>query len=119
MKDFRNLKVWEKAHNLTLEIYLVTKEFPKSELYALTSQIRRAAVSIPTNISEGCGRSNGKDFARFLQIAMGSSSELEYLVFLSKELGLIKKSTFTELDSKIIEIKKMLTSLMKKLRAET
>ena len=119
MKDFRNLKVWEKAHNLTLDIYLETKDFPKSELYALTSQIRRAAVSIPTNISEGCGRSNGKDFARFLQIAMGSSSELEYLVFLSKELELIEKTTFTKLNLKIIEIKKMLTSLMKKLRAET
>jgi len=66
MKDFRNLKVWEKTHNLTLDVYMATKEFPKSELYGLTSQIRRAAVSIPTNISESCGRSSGKDFARFI-----------------------------------------------------
>ena len=119
MKDFRILKVWEKAHRLTLNIYEKTKDYPKNELYGLTSQIRRAAISIPTNISEGCGRSNGKDFARFLQIAMGSASELEYLVFLSKELELIEKTTFTDLNLKIIEIKKMLTSLMKKLRAES
>jgi four helix bundle protein len=118
MKDFRNLKVWEKAHSLTLDIYLKTKEFPRSEMFALTSQIRRAATSIPTNISEGCGRSNGKDFARFLQIAMGSASELVYLVFLSKVLEFIEEVTFTDLIMKITEIKKMLTSLMKKVRAE-
>ena len=118
MKDFRNLKVWEKSHSLVLQIYNITKVFPKVELYGLTSQIRRAAVSIPTNISEGCGRSNGKDFARFMQIAMGSASELEYLIFLSCELKLIEKPVFPELNLKIIEIKKMLTSLMKKLRAE-
>ena len=118
MKDFRNLKVWEKSHNLVLEVYNLTKDFPKIELYGLTSQIRRAAVSIPTNISEGCGRSNGKDFARFLQIAMGSASELEYLIFLSSELKFIQGHNISELNTNIIEIKKMLTSLMKKLRAE-
>lgn len=87
-------------------------------MYGLTSQIRRAAVSIPTNISEGCGRSNGKDFARFLQIAMGSASELEYLIFLSSELKLIKTAAFEELNLKIVGIKKMLTSLIQKLRAD-
>ena len=118
MKDFRNLKVWEKSHKLVLSIYELTNYFPKSELYGLTSQIRRAAVSIPTNISEGCGKYGGKDFARFLQISMGSASELEYLIFLSNELKLIDTSNFTELNSNIVEIKKMLTSLIKKLRAE-
>lgn len=118
MKNFRDLKVWEKSHKLALEIYKITKMFPKAELYGLTSQIRRAAVSIPTNISEGCGRSNGKDFARFLQISMGSASELEYLIFLSNELEVIDNSLFTELTLKIVEIKKMLSSLMQKLRAD-
>lgn len=87
-------------------------------MYGLTSQIRRAAVSIPTNISEGCGKYSRKDFARFLQISMGSASELEYLIFLSNELELIESSSFTELNSNIVEIKKMLTSLIKKLRAK-
>lgn len=118
MKDFRNLKVWEKSHKLVLNIYELTNDFPKSELYGLTSQIRRAAVSIPTNISEGCGKYSGNDFARFLQISMGSASELEYLILLSNELKLIDISVFTELNLNIVEIKKMLTSLMKKLRAE-
>jgi len=77
MKDFRNLKAWEKAHQLTLKIYKVTEEFPREELYGLTSQIRRACVSIPTNIAEGCVRSSDADFSRFLYIALGSTSELE------------------------------------------
>lgn len=70
MKDFRQLKVWEKSHHLALEVYRVTTTFPKEELYGITSQLRRASVSIPTNIAEGCGRSTNADFARFLQIAM-------------------------------------------------
>lgn len=76
MKDFRSLKVWEKAHLLTLKIYKVTEKFPREELYGLTSQIRRACVSIPTNIAEGCVRSSDADFSRFLYIALGSTSEL-------------------------------------------
>ena len=90
MKDFRNLKVWEKAHLLTLKIYKVTEEFPREELYGLTSQIRRACVSIPTNIAEGCVRSSDADFSRFLYIALGSTSELEYLILLSMDLKFIK-----------------------------
>jgi len=77
MRNFRELKVWEKAHLLTLKIYKVTERYPKEELYGLTSQIRRACVSIPTNIAEGCVRSSNADFARFLYIALGSTSELE------------------------------------------
>ena len=80
MKDFRKLKVWEKAHQLTLKIYKVTEKYPREELYGLISQIRRAAVSIPTNISEGCVGSSDADFARFLYITLGSTSELEYLI---------------------------------------
>jgi len=103
---------------LALNIYEATNNFPRDEMYGLTSQIRRAAVSIPTNISEGCGKYSGKDFARYLQISMGSASELEYLIFLSNELKLIESSRFTELNSNIVEIKKMLASLIKKLKAK-
>ena len=90
MRDFRELKVWEKAHLLTLKIYKVTKGYPKEELYGLTSQLRRACVSIPTNIAEGCVRSSDADFARFLYIALGSTSELEYLIVLSNDLKFIE-----------------------------
>ena len=85
MKDFRKQKVWGKAHDLALKVYRVTEAFPKTELFGLTSQIRRAGVSIPANIAEGCGRDTDADFARFLQIAMGSASELEYHLLLAHE----------------------------------
>ena len=75
MRDFRNLQVWKKSHNLTLDVYKSTSQFPRTEIYGLTSQIRRACSSIPTNIAEGCGRKSPADFARFLQIALGSASE--------------------------------------------
>ena len=80
MKSFKNLKVWEKSHTLVLAIYNVTANFPKEEMYNLTSQIRRAAVSIPGNIAEGCGRGGDGEMKRFLQISMGFASELEYFL---------------------------------------
>ena len=89
MKDFRQLKVWEKSHQLALAIYKSTKEFPKEEVYGLTSQIRHASMSIPTNIAEGCGRNTDKEFARFLQIAMGSASEAEYQLILARDLNFL------------------------------
>jgi len=117
MKDFRKLNVWEKAHQLTLKIYNVTEEFPREELYGLISQIRRAAVSIPTNIAEGSVRSSDADFARFLHIALGSTSELEYLILLSKDLKFIQSEVQEELNAEINEIKKMLITFIKKLKA--
>ncbi len=117
MKDFRKLKVWEKAHLLTLKIYKITEVFPREELYGLTSQIRRASVSIPTNIAEGCVRSSDADFARFLYIALGSTSELEYLILLSKDLKIIKNELYIESDNEINEVKKMLISLIQTLKA--
>jgi len=87
MKDFRELKVWEKAHQFTLVVYQATTAFPKEELFGLTSQMRRSAASIPTNIAEGCGRGSDDDFRRFLQIAMGSASELKYQLLLAHDLG--------------------------------
>ena len=118
MKDFRQLKVWEKAHQLALAIYKVTKEFPKEELYGLTSQIRRSSMSIPTNIAEGCGRYTNADFARFLQIAMGSASETEYQLILAHDLGFLPNDSYEILHTDVEEVKRMLASLLKTIRAD-
>ena len=118
MKDFRSLNVWHKAHELTLEIYKATKRFPKEELYGLTSQIRRASSSIPANIAEGCGKSSNPDFARFLQIAFGSANEVEYHLLLAKDLEILDGETYSRLESKLIEVKRMLASLIGKVRNE-
>ncbi len=119
MKDFRQLKVWEKSHQLALAVYKATKEFPKEELYGLTSQVRRASMSIPTNIAEGCGRNTDAEFARFLQIAMGSASETEYQLLLSYDLGFLNQEQYDKLNIDISEVKRMLASLLKTLRAES
>jgi four helix bundle protein len=118
MRDFRDLKVWEKAHHLTLAVYEATATFPRDELYGLTSQIRRSCVSIPANIAEGCGRDGDVELARFLQMAMGSASELEYHLLLARDLDLLKASDYDRLRSETIEVKRMLTSFIQKLRAE-
>jgi four helix bundle protein len=115
MKDFRSLRVWEKSHSISLEIYKLTAGFPKEEQFNLTSQIRRAISSVPTNLAEGCGRGSDKDFKRFVQIAMGSASESEYLILLSKDLNYISDKEFDKLILEIQEIKKMLSSLISKL----
>lgn len=94
MKDFRDVKVWQKAHELALEVYKATAVFRREELYGLTSQIRRSCISIPANIAEGCGRSGDAELARFFQIAMGSASELEYHCLLARDLGFLTTSTY-------------------------
>jgi four helix bundle protein len=119
MKDFRHLEVWTKGRQTVSEVYKMTCSFPKEEMFGLTSQIRRAAVSIPSNIAEGCGRGSDAELARFLQIAMGSSSELEYQILLAKDLGYLNDESYNNLSDKTIEVKKMLTSLIKKLNAES
>ncbi len=116
MKDFRILTVWEKSHRLTLEIYKTTTVFPKDELYGLTSQLRRATSSIPTNIAEGCGRGSDPDFKRFLQIAFGSASETEYLLMLATDLNYLDSLKAKSLGNGIEEIKKMLSSLISKIK---
>ena len=118
MRDFRELKVWERSHRLTLTIYKVTNTFPQSELYGLTSQIRRASSSIPANIAEGCGRGSEAEFARFLQIALGSASELEYHLLLSRDLNLLSPSEYESRAGETIEIKRMLTVFIRQLRAD-
>jgi len=115
MRDFRKQQVWEKAHHLTLEVYKATKKFPKEELYGLTSQMRRSSASIAANIAEGCGRDSSAEFARFLRIAAGSASETEYHLLLSKDLGMLPISDYDPLVTEVIEIKRMLTSFIKKL----
>lgn len=116
MSNFRELKVWGKAHYLTLRIYECSKLFPKEELYGLTSQIRRAASSIPANIAEGCGRNGDTEFARFLQIALGSATEVEYHLILAKDLNYLNAEIHKTLENDLIEIKKMLVVFIQKLR---
>lgn len=119
MRNFRNLSVWEKSHLLTLAIYKSTSSYPKEELYGLTSQMRRSASSIPSNIAEGCGRNSQPQFASFLNIAFGSASELEYQIILSKDLELINNKTFKEQSKSVTEIKRMLSSLLKKVNSDS
>lgn len=119
MKNFMDLQIWHRSHQLTLEIYKLTQTFAKSELYGLTSQMRRSASSVPTNIAEGCGRSTDGDFARFLDHSMGSASELEYQLILSHDLGYIPTSSFETASSELVEIKKMLNAFLQRLRANT
>lgn len=118
MKNFRELKVWEKAHQLSLAVYKVTAKFPRDELYGLTSQTRRSCISIPANIAEGCGRSGDVELARFFQIAMGSASELEYHFLLARDLELLSGSDYERLAGEITEVKRMLASFIQKLRAD-
>jgi four helix bundle protein len=116
MRDFRNLQVWNKAHSLTLDVYKATGSFPKEELYCLTSQIRRASASIPTNIAEGCGRSGDAELARFMTISMGSASEVEYQLLLAHDLGYLSQDTYSDLHEKLTEVKRMLTGFIKTLK---
>ena len=116
MQDFKKLQVWQKSHDLTLRMYELTSRFPREEMYGLTNQIRRACASIPTNIAEGCGRGSSADFARFLHIAMGSANETEYLILLARDLKYLDTNLFVELMDTIIEVRKMLTSFLRRLK---
>jgi four helix bundle protein len=119
MQDFRQLKVWEKSHDLTLAVYRATAEFPTEEKYGLTGQIRRSCSSIPTNIAEGCGRGSDPEFGRFLQIAMGSASELEYQLLLARDLSLLPVARYEGLHGSVTEVKRMLATFILKLRADS
>lgn len=116
MQDFQNLEVWRIAHLVTLEIYKSTQTFPTNEQYGLTSQLRRAAASIGANLAEGCCRGSDKDFARFIQIAMGSASELIYHLILARDLSYLDANQFSRLETETQRVKKMLASLLRKLR---
>lgn len=117
MKNFRDLKVWEKAHELVKRVYQATGQFPAEEKFGLTAQLRRAAVSIPANIAEGCGRGSDRDLGRYLQMSLGSASELEYELLLAHELGMLEGNVHEELSERTTEVKRMLASLVKKLES--
>ncbi len=118
MKDFRDLIVWDKAHRLTLASYRATASFPRSEMFGLTSQIRRCSESIGANIAEGCGKRGNAEFARFLNIAAGSASELEYHFLVARDLGFLKPSDYDSLDHNVVEVKRMLAALIHKVQNE-
>jgi four helix bundle protein len=118
-KDFRKLKVWQRSHQLVLDLYRITILFPRTESYELTTQIRRAGVSIPSNIAEGCGRSSDTELARFCDIAGGSASELEYQLLLTRDLKLMQSDDYEQLVQQTTEIKRMLTVFVRRLRAES
>lgn len=119
MRDFRKRRVWHSAHELTLVIYRATRNFPKEELYGLTSQLRRAAPSIGANIAEGCGRGGWLEFARFLRVAIGSASEVEYHLLLSFDLKLIEPDVHRRLHTLVTPVKRMIACLLRKLMAES
>lgn len=115
MRDFKTLKEWLKAHHFSLHVYQATRRFPKYERFGLTVQLRRSAVSIPSNIAEGCGRIGEKEFARFLGIALGSASEAEYQLLLSHDLKYLQTKHYQYLACLIDEVKRMLISLVGKI----
>ena len=117
MKDFRELMVWHKAHQLALAVYAATIGFPREEVYGLTAQIRRAAVSVPANLAEGCGRNGEAEIARFCSIAAGSTSEVEYHLLLSKDLHYLPDDAYEELAAQAAEVKRMLNALIKTLKS--
>ena len=116
MQSFRTLRVWEKSHRLTLDIYASSKAFPRDEMYGLTSQMRRASASVGMNIAEGCCRKGNVEMGRFLQIAMGSASEVEYQLLLAHDLNYLENPQYEKLAAQAVEVKRMLSSLMQKVK---
>lgn len=116
MVDYRNYKVWQLSHQLVLKVYPILKMYPQQEQNNLVDQLKRAVVSIPTNIAEGCGKETQKELIRYLYIASGSAHEVEYLLFLSKELGYLHKDVYVILNQDIVSIKRMLAVLIKKIK---
>ena len=117
MQNYKELKVWEKAHQFVLKIYTITKGFPKEEIYSLTSQLRRCASSVPANIAEGCGKNSQKELGNYLNVALGSANEAEYFLLLSTDLKYLPERDHRSLHDNINEIKAMLISLIHKVRS--
>jgi len=115
LKSYKDLIVWQKSFKLALEVYRVTKKFPKSELYGLTSQMRRAAFAIPSNIAEGYARKHRAEYIQFIRIAFASGAELETQILITKEVGLLEEKDFKKLDDLLTEVMKMLNTLIKRL----
>lgn len=119
LRNYRELVVWQRAHRLTVDLYELTARFPNSEMYSLTSQIRRAAASIGANLAEGCGRWSEGELNRFVLIAMGSASELDYHLFLASELKFLSQPDYARSTNELTQIRKMLTSLKVRLKANS
>jgi len=116
VKDFKDLRVWEKAHSMTIGVYKATKEFPREELFGITSQMRRAASSIGANTAEGTGRRSDGELTRYLHIARGSAAELEYHLLLARDLDLLSTARFDLLRRQVDEVQRMLTSLIQQVQ---
>ncbi|MBL1280720.1 MAG: four helix bundle protein [Fluviicola sp.] len=117
MRDYKKYQVWTKAHKLALDVYALTKNFPKSEQYGITSQLRRASLSIPTNIVEGTGRNSEKEFAYFINIAAGSAAEVEYLLIFSKDYAYISENEHEKINAEVVSVRKMLNALYSKVKS--
>ncbi len=117
MRDFRELKVWQKAHQVALETYRHSRTFPTDERFGLTAHLRKSAISVPSNIAEGCGRDTEKELARFLSIATGSASELEYQLLLAHDLEYLPRDAYSALYDQVAEVKRMLYRFMQSLSA--
>jgi four helix bundle protein len=119
MQDFHKLKVWEKAHALAMDVYRVSEAFPRRDGVAITTQLRRAALSVPTNIAEGAGKFSGAEFRRFLEIALGSAAETHYHLIVARDIGLLETTRYHELAKQITEVRRMLTGLIKRVKASS
>lgn len=115
MRNFRKYKVWELGHEVTLDVYKLSNEFPKDERFGITSQMRRCSSSVPANIAEGCGRETEKEFKRFLVIANGSATELEYFLILITDLKFAEQESVDKLVEKVDQLKRSLNRLISKL----
>ena len=116
MRDYTKLQIWQRSHEITLRVYKISAKFPKEEIYGLTSQTRRSAYSVPTNIAEGCGRNSDAELSRFLVIASGSAFELSYQLLLAKDLDYVSETIHKPLDAELTEVRKMINSFIQKLR---
>jgi four helix bundle protein len=119
MQDFTQLKVWQKAHSFTVDLYKMTADFPPDEKFGLTNQMRRASVSIESNLAEGCGRNGDKEFSRFVDLAQGSAFEVRCQLFIARDLGYLSVDKFQLLIHKIDEISRMMVAFQKKLKANS
>ena len=117
MQDFQKLKVWEKSHALAMEVYRLSEAFPRRDGVALTTQLRRAALSIPTNIAEGAGKFSESEFSRFLEIALGSAAETHYHLLVARDIGILETAQYDALAAQIAEVRRMLSGLIKRVRA--
>lgn len=116
MRDYRKYEIWKKSHQLALDVYRVTKSFPKEEMYGITSQLRRCSLSIPTNIVEGSGRNSQKEFAHFINIASGSAAETEYLIRFSFDVKYLNENDFNKINEELTSIRKMLNAFHQKIK---